>query len=385
MSDQARQPLTGVRVVDLSQNLPGPYATFVLASMGATVIKVEPPKGDPARTMEPFFSMINQGKQGIVLDLHSEKDLAVLKELVRGADVFVEGFRPGVTKRLGCDLETVKEWNSKLIYCSISAFGQTGPRSTRPAHDLDLQALSGLCHLERDANEDPRAAVLPVADLSTAITAVAGITAALFQRERFGSPGAGEGQYLDVAMADTVTSWTQLWSRGIDLLGAVDDNLPPAATPMARWLLANLERQKLYSIPHYGLFKTRDRKWMSLGIVDERHFWRNLCTALGLSLAQRIPLAGRAAVGSALRGTIARRMRRKTAEEWEQIFEEHGVPATPVLTSDQAMEDPHLAARLVKEGAVRAPVPGSVHLEGQAPALGEHGEAIRAVLRSEDT
>ena len=151
MSEE-RAPLSGLKVLDFSQNLPGPYATFLLACWGADVIKVEPPKGDPARFMEPFFSMVNRGKRSVVLDLRDERSRSAVEALVRWADVLVEGFRPGVMDRLGCGFARAKELNPRIVYCSISAYGQEGPMRDHPGHDLNLQATSGVCHLERDAD-----------------------------------------------------------------------------------------------------------------------------------------------------------------------------------------------------------------------------------------
>ena len=202
------QPLAGLRVLDFSQNLPGPYASFLLASLGAEVIKVEPPRGDPGRHIGPFFAQVNRGKKSIVLDLRDPANAGVLEELVKSSDILLEGFRPGVMARLGCDVATARAWKPSLIYCSISAYGQQGPRHAQPGHDLNLQALTGVCYLERDAQDTPRGAMLPIADLSTSLVAVASICAAAAR---------GGGATLDVSMADAALSWAHVWGHGIDL------------------------------------------------------------------------------------------------------------------------------------------------------------------------
>ena len=156
-------PLAGVKVLDFTWNLPGPYATARLVSLGATVWKIEPPRGDPAREVGALFDWLNQGKQSVVLDLKDDASRRHIEALITSADVLVEGFRPGVMQRLGCGPDRARALNPGLVWCSISAFGQEGPARGVPGHDLNLQALSGLCHLERDRRGRPRPTVLPVA------------------------------------------------------------------------------------------------------------------------------------------------------------------------------------------------------------------------------
>lgn len=376
-------PLSGLKVLDFTQNLPGPYATFLLASMGAEVVKLEPPKGDPGRFIEPFFSMVSRGKRSVVLDLRQPESRSALEALVRWADVLVEGFRPGVMERLGCGFDQAKAWNPGLIYCSVSAFGQEGPWVQHPGHDLNLQAISGLCHLERKPDGTPRGSVLPIADLSTSMTTVISICAALADRNRD-----GEARYLDVAMSDAVLSWTQLWARGVDLSGQARSALRkiPGASMMSmltRRLLDALDRQKLFAMPQYGIYRTRDNRHLAVGIVDERHFWEGLCEVLGLpSRVRKLPVPLRTAMGPALKRLIAARLRRKTADHWMQRFEEAGVPVTPVLRHEEVATQPQYQARdfFDSAGHVRAPLPHTVHLEGAAPELGEHTESLLAEL-----
>ncbi|MEQ1505263.1 MAG: CoA transferase, partial [Myxococcota bacterium] len=197
-----KPPLDGIVVVDLTWNLPGPYASLILASLGAEVIKVEPPRGDPARSMPKLFATLNRGKRGVTVDLTTEAGKARLNALLAGADVVLEGFRPGVADRLGCGAAEVRARHPRIVYCSISTWGQTGPLRDLPGHDLNAQALSGVCHLGRDAAGHPHGLPLPVADLSAAMSAVASITAALV-----GRAADGQGRTLDVAMLDGAVSW----------------------------------------------------------------------------------------------------------------------------------------------------------------------------------
>jgi len=190
-------PLSGIKVLDFSQNLPGPYATFLLAGWGAEVIKVEPPKGDPGRFMEPFFSMVNRGKRSIVLDLRDPASRAPLEALVRWADVLVEGFRPGVMERLGCSFERARELNPRIVYCSITGFGRSGPLAHIAGHDLVIQALTGLMGCAPDGE-----APVPgfqAADFAGSLYAVIGIQAALAQRAQ-----TGVGCEVDLAMFEAL-------------------------------------------------------------------------------------------------------------------------------------------------------------------------------------
>lgn len=373
------QQLAGLRVLDFTQNLPGPYATFMLASLGAEVIKIEPPRGDPGRNIGPFFELINRGKKSIVLDLRDGANADVLESLVKSADILIEGFRPGVMGRLGCDPETARRWNDKLIYCSISAFGQEGPRRAEPGHDLNLQALTGVCYLERDESGNPRGSLLPVADMSSSLVAVAAICAAVAK---------GEGTTIDVAMADAVLSWAHIWGQGIDLgapvreIGERGGGARIAAGFARRTLLAGLDRMKLYAMPHYSVYRCRDGRHIALGIVDEKHFWKALCQVLGLGGLARIPLPARTATGPVLRRVIGLRLRTRTLDDWMQRMIEAGVPATPCLTPSEAAREPQFVARgmVGSHGQVRSPLPGAAHLNGSAPTLGEHTESVLATL-----
>ena len=346
--------LSGLRVVDSSVNLPGPYTSWLLASLGAEVIKVEPPKGDPARHIPRLYRLLSRGKKRVVLDLQQDSGRRQLHRLVAAADVFIEGSRPGVAERLGCSVDVLQGLNPRLVYCSISAFGQQGPRRDQPAHDLNLQALSGVCFIDRDPS--PRASVLPVADLSSSLAAVGGICAALVARER-----TGRGDVVDVAMLDSVLSWSSIW-----------DQLDPTRglpRPVQR-LAAKLARRKLYMIPHYGLFRTRTG-WIALGAIDEPHFWRGLCRVLHLPLGG-MPLATRVALGPAVRAAIAAILRPRSTRHWLALFEAEGLPVTAVKSPRDALSDPHMADRF---GGVDAPSP-----LGRAPTLAMHDVEVSEVL-----
>lgn len=232
-------PLQGMRVLDLSQQLPGPYATVLLASLGASVTKVEPPAGDAARHLDPeMFANVNAGKSSITLDLKQHLARESLYGMVADTDVFIEGFRPGVTARLGCDYETIRAIRPNIVYCSISGFGQTGPLASHPTHDLSLQAMVGA--LPEDA-EISRIGV-PWVDLATGTTAALAITAAWH---------AGSGIYLDMSMLDSAVAWSAV---------------KPAA-------VHDVE-------PTYGTFATADGEKVVVALLEDA-MWQRMCIALG--------------------------------------------------------------------------------------------------------
>jgi CoA:oxalate CoA-transferase len=232
-------PLHGMRVLDLGQQLPGPYATFLLASLGAEVTKVEPPAGDASRHLDPeMFGNVNAGKSGVVLDLKSGADRERLYDLVREHDVFVEGFRPGVTARLGCDEPTLRALRPSLVYCSISGVGQDGPLRAHPTHDLSLQAMAGAL----GGSELLTRIGVPWVDLATATSAALAITAAWH---------AGTGCYLDLSMLDAAVAWSRV---------------KPSA------LQTDPE-------PTYGTVRTADGSVVIALLEDS--MWQRLCRALG--------------------------------------------------------------------------------------------------------
>jgi alpha-methylacyl-CoA racemase len=279
-----------------------------------------------------------------------------------------------VMARLGLDWEAARVLNERLIYCSISAFGQEGPRRDLPGHDLNLQALTGVCHLERDARGRPRGTVLPLADLSAAMSAAISVCAALAAR----GPD-GPGRHLDVAMSDGVLSWSVLWSTGVDLAGPVRDS--PVPQPLTRALTERLDRERLFALPHYGLFRCRDGRWLALGIVDERHFWEALCHTVGLGAFARVSLPARVLGGGPLRGMLRTIFRTRDRAAWLVRLAEAGVPVTPVLTPTEGLADPQVQARGLARGAeVRVPLPDARIPDADAPALGEHTEQVLAGL-----
>lgn len=399
-------PLTGVRVLDFTQNLPGPYGTMLLASLGAEVIKVEPPKGDTARAVGHFFDLVNRGKKSLVVDLKEPGGRDRLRSLLASADVIVEGFRPGVMDEFGLGHEAVLANHPRIVYCSISGYGQTGPYHKRPSHDINLQALTGACDLGRDEDDKPRGGAIPVADLSSSMTAALAIVAALHARER-----TGRGRYIDVALSDTMYSWAYLWGEGLTpaklelgaALPAVGKQLSrrskhPLANTLAKALgdertkafadrigasfrgsdlFRGLERLRMHRLPSYGVFQCKDDLWLCIGIVDEDKFWRALCKSIGLPEAGRIPLAGRFVMASQLRPLVSAAIARRTRAEWLALFDLDEVPVSPVLHFSETLDDPQLAYRRSGASPVIPPPLASV-AETRAPTLGEHTAALFA-------
>jgi len=415
------RPLAGIRVVDFTSVIAGPYCTRLLADCGAEVLKIEDAEGDILRARAPlraghsaYFGHLNAGKKSIVLDLKTEADRARLDRLLPHVDVLLEGFRPGVMEALGAGPRHALARNPGLVYCSLSGYGQEGPYRDHPGHDINYQALTGVCHMLRDAAEHPYGCALPLADLSSGLAAVATISAALYARQRD-----GRGRHIDVALIDTVLSWAYVWSEGLTPSGAklsttlpsvrrwLDTSRSPLLEPAARWLarpagaatyervatrlehtaaFRNLLRLRLHALPHYALYQTADDRWISVGIVDERKFWTALCEGIGLPAPLRaslaaIPLAARVVTGRPVRRLIAQAFRRRTLADWLRTLDRARVPVAPVLPLDEALADPHLVTRILDpRGHAATPYPFADASLARSPRLGEHTEAIFAGL-----
>lgn len=337
--------LAGIKVVDLTQFLPGPIMTMMMADQGAEVIKVEPPAGDPARMMPPveagesiWFRNVNRGKQGIRLDLKSEGGKTRLWELIDGADVFVEGFRPGVIKRLGFDYETVSARNPRIVYCSISAFGQSGAMAHHPAHDLAVQALAGFLSVNDGPDGDPVVPGAPSADMAAGLTALSAVLMALIGRERSGC-----GDYVDIAMFDSLLPWCAHIAGA-----AIAGGEPPRAA----------SQRSLGGAAFYNVYRTADGRHVALG-AREMKFVENLLNALGRP--DLIPF-GNADPGepqAPLRAFLAETFASRTRDEWVDWFEDKDVAFAPVLDFREALGQPHIAERglLVETGGAHQIAP----------------------------
>ena len=334
--------LSGLRVLDLSIWRPGPYATSLLVPLGADVLKVEPPGGDPMRFYPGLFAAVNGGKRSVELDLKNEVGRARVLELAAEADVLVEGFRPGVLGRFGLDEAAVRALNPGIVYCSISGYGQHDPRAALPGHDVNYQAWSGALTPEggRAATIPP----LPMADLASGLTAAFGICAAVLGRTR-----SGEGTYLDISMTDVLATWT-----GPAGAGPAKETGAPAPTEPT---------------PGYGLFETADGGQVALGVVNEQHFWSNLCEELGLEDLVALGFAQRCRRGTELQRAIGAAIATRPRDELVTHLVVAGVPVAPVLDR-RGM----LAGAPFPAFPIRLPLPDAALT---VPALDQHrGEAF---------
>jgi crotonobetainyl-CoA:carnitine CoA-transferase CaiB-like acyl-CoA transferase len=306
--------LAGLRVLDLTIWRPGPYATQLLAELGADVLKVEPPGGDPMRVYVGLFSSLSADKRSIVLDLKDDADRARALELAAEADVVIEGFRPGVADRLGVGYDAVRAVNPSVVYCSLSGLGQDGALNQTPGHDLNYLAWSGALSPE---GGHPREPAVPVADLSGGMAAAFAVCAAVI-RER----ATGEGERIDVAMADVLATWTG------------------AMAPQAEGT-----DESARGVPGYGTFATADKRFLTLGVLTENHFWQPLCETLALDDVGGLTFVERMArveeLQDRVRAAIAGRVRDELVDELLAA----GVPVAPVLSRAEMVQLPHFRER----------------------------------------
>jgi len=357
------RPLDGIRVIDLGMLLPGPVCALHLAWLGADVIKVEPPRGDPGRTLYDgaFFDTYNRGKRSAALDLKSPSGREALLALSEDADIVIENFRPGVADRLGIGPDALQARNPRLIHCAITGFGP-GSRATAPAHDLNFLARSGALGLPTTWSGQGRPSTrpaVPVADFGGAAMAVQAILAALFQRTRTGT-----GARIEIAMQEVMLHWLA-WRVSASERG--DE---------AAWT-SHLE-------PANDLYVTADGRALAIGAI-ENHLWQALVTALAGAGCPLTAGAGewdwhaRRANAPELAAALSAAFATRTLAEWIPLLEAAGVPADPVNTPPEAFADPWLAERNLvgKDGWVRPPLPGAGSL-APAPALDADGVAVRA-------
>ncbi len=367
--------LEGIRVMDLSRMLPGPYGTMLLADLGADVIRVENPEVmDTARLAPPLmggvgamYLMVNRNKRSISLNLKHEQGRAVFLDLVRTADVVIEQFRPGVMQALGLGYDALRAIRPDLIYCSLSGFGQDGPYRLRPGHDINYVSLAGLTDATRGADGKPTVPGFPVADLVGGIFAAFYILAALLARQR-----TGEGRYLDVALADAVVSL----ASPLLAEAAVGD------AGGSELLLSSFFRQS----PFYGIYRTSDGGYVSIGAIEPA-FWTRLCEALGRpDLASQQYAVGDEA--QEISRQLAEIFDSRTRAEWERELGNLDVMFAPVKSMAEMLEDHQVLVRGLI-GSLEHPEAGFIPqvrspvrlgdadcLRMPPPEPGQHGEEI---------
>ncbi|MEK7694196.1 MAG: CaiB/BaiF CoA-transferase family protein [Pseudomonadota bacterium] len=348
----AAPPLAGVRVVDLTELLPGPFLTQTLVEMGAEVVKIErPPHGDNARHLAPgLFAALNRGKHSLYCDLKSDSGLAEVRAQIAQADILIESYRPGVMRRLGLDYEGLREQFPRLIYLSLTGFGQDGPHALLPGHDINYLAAAGALSLTGTPGGPPvHQAMLPIADLAGASMALSALLAALYQRT-----GSGRGQYLDAALADSVLHWMA------PRLGLFRQKA--ATTPDA-------QRAMLGGKPAYGVFRCRDGRYLTIAALEE-HFWRGLNDVLGLFAANDaccVDHAARTANAETINARLAERVAEYDADTLMARLANADLPVFPVLDAVEAVAQArHRSGARITE-TEDGPLPGfPVTLEGMA-------------------
>src|SRR5216117_144120 len=351
-------PLRGVGVVDFSMFVPGPFATAIFADLGAEVIKVEPPRGDPGRSYVPVqFNTENRNKRSLALDLKSSPSRDVVEKLVKKADIVIEGFRPGVAQRLGIDYKTLRSHNAHLVYCSISGYGQTGPWRERPGHDVNYVAAAGGLAFPGQWLKAPARSSLPIADMAGGAFAAVAILAAL--RE-------GKGAHLDLSLFEAAF-----------FLCAMRHGLDPEVDARA------------HLFPVNDVFETSDGKRLTLGILEE-HFWQNFVGIVPELADERFASDQKRRVnGDALSKLLQNIFLSRTSEDWIRLLEENDVPFDLCLEPGEAAQLVHLQQRqAVERGFAKFPVWANGRRGGEirsgVPRLGEHSREILVELGFND-
>jgi len=376
--DKMHQALEGIKVLDLTRVLAGPYATMIMADLGADVIKIEMPKtGDDSREFGPFvgeesayFMSLNRNKRSMTLNLKSEPAKELFLEMVKEADVVVENFRPGTMEKLGLGYEDLKKINPRIIYAASSGFGHTGPYSNRAAYDGVVQAMGGIMSITGELGGKPTRVGPSIGDIAAGMFAAIGILAALQYRNQ-----SGIGQKVDVAMLDCQVA---ILENAISRYVVTGDVPKPAGN-------------KHSSIVPFEPFDTSDGEIMIAAGNDA--LWLKFCQAMGKEeLAEDASFKTNALRNNnynALRPKIAEVIERKTTAQWQEILDRAGVPNGPINTVDKVIEDPQVIAReMIVE--VDHPVAGKLKMPGvpiklsetpgsirrPAPLLGQHTDEI---------
>ena len=373
-------PLMGVKVLDVSQVMAGPYSCMLLADMGADVIKVEPPgSGDQTRGAMGFkmkgpdsmgFLNMNRNKRSIAINLKSEAGKAILFKLVKEADILVENYRPGVMKRLGVGYEVMSKINPALVYVSISGFGQSGPWAMRPGFDLMAQAMSGIMSVTGNGDGKPVKAGVPVADIGCALFATYAALSAYI-----GAKNTGQGQYIDASLFDSALAFS-IWDTS-EYWGTGN---PPVALGTANRMTAP-----------YQAVKAKDGYFV-MGATNNK-LWQKLCEILErpdlLQKAEYQTIAGRLGQREQLIQELENSFTLKSADEWIDLLLEHGIPAGPILDYPQAFESEHGRHRQMRieiDHPLEGKVPNigfAVKMQGtpqevrrHPPLLGEHTQEV---------
>ncbi|WP_240658507.1 CaiB/BaiF CoA transferase family protein [Microbacterium sp. CPCC 204701] len=353
--------LESVRVLSMAEQYPGPFATSILADLGADVVLFERTAGgDPSRRFPEFFDALNRGKRSVAADLKTPEGKMAFAQLARTADVVLEGFRPGVAARLGVGADDVHRINPRAVYLSISGFGQDGPYRDRPGHDLSYQAHAGA--LGVDASHIQPGG-LSLGDLAAAMYATVAAVGGLYERER-----TGRGPVVDVSITDALVSW-----------------MTTSAVPVVN----GAEQGALEAEPGYGVFRTSDGGRVALAVAHEDHFWRRLAEATGVGDVAHLDGRARLADAEALRARISSAIEGAPLATWLETLDAHDVPHARVNAPGDLPDDPHIQARGLFVGiagaSARRYLRTPLVIDGVAPAprrrtpdLGEHTAEVLA-------
>jgi len=372
-------PLKGVRVLDLTRVLAGPFCSMTLSDLGAEIIKIEiPGNGDDTRAFPPYinsessyFMSVNRGKKSVTLNLKEDSAREALHRLAARCDVFLENYRPGVTKRLSIDYDTLKKINPRLIYCSISSFGQTGPYNQWPGYDLIVQGMGGLMGLTGEPGRPPVRVGMAVTDIGAGMYGVIGILAALRARD-----ATGAGQYIDVSMLDGSVSWMTYASGNYFATGENPPRLGSAHPSI---------------VPYQG-FEAGDGKHILVACGNDR-LWEMMCDAMGLGAVKKDPRFTSNGLRVTNRGTLIPLLEaefmKRPRDEWLKTLNDVGFPCAPVYLLDELFSDPQVLERgMLRE--VDHPKAGKIKQVGPVlkmsgtpcvmgsppPTLGQHTESV---------
>ena len=362
----AWQPLQGIKVVDFSMFVPGPFCSAILADLGAEVTKVESLNGDQGRGYVPVqFRTENRNKRSISIDLKKAESKEIVARLAAQSDIAIEGFRPGVAKRLGIDCDSLRIANPKIIHCSISGYGQTGPWRDRPGHDVNYVAAAGALAFPGQWLKPPSRSSLAIADMAGGSFAAIAVLAALHERNQ-----SGRGAQLDLSLFEAAFFWAAM-RHGLD--AGVDP--------------------KAHIFPVNDIFETSDGKRLTLGILED-HFWNNFVKVVPALASDSFSSdVKRRANGDALSSLLSGIMKEKTAEEWLKLCNDNDVPVDLCITPAQAAELEQIVARkdvaaLAGEKFALFPVHANGTRGGQlrrgVPAAGEHSREILVELGFDD-
>jgi crotonobetainyl-CoA:carnitine CoA-transferase CaiB-like acyl-CoA transferase len=372
-------PLKGLRVVDFTRVVAGPFCTMILGDLGAEIIKVEMPgKGDDTRDYPPFqkgessyFMSINRNKKSVTLNLKKDEGRKIAYKIIEKSDVVIENFRPGVSTRLGIDYQTIKPYNPKIIYASISSFGQTGPYSMLPGYDLLIQGVGGLMSITGEPGKTPVRIGVAITDIGAGMWTVIAILAALNYRG-----AVGEGQYIDVSMLDGCISWMTYSAGNYFATGKVPKKLGTAHP----------------SIVPFQAFVTRDDKYILIACGNNRLF-NILCKGIGMNELTHNPQFNtnitRVKNREKLISILEEKFLERTRDDWIQTLQSLGFPCGPIYEMDEIFRDPQVRHRdmhmnithpkvgvLDQIGPVLKFSESPCFIELPPPLLGQHTEEV---------